>query len=105
MKKKRIRSERIEFYVTKEELNEIDNKTKELKLDRSKYLRKVSLQQPIVNIDMTYLNNVIYELNRIGNNINQIAKYTNSNNTLYKSDIKELQNKMDNIWEVISQVF
>ncbi|MBY7009282.1 MobC family plasmid mobilization relaxosome protein [Clostridium botulinum] len=105
MKNNRIRNLPLKFYATEEEKKIIDKKAKELKLDRSKYLRKVALQEPIINVDMSYLNNVIYELNKIGNNINQIAKYTNTNHALYKNDIKEIQEKMDSIWEVISQAF
>lgn len=104
MATKRIRSVPVKFYATQEETYIIDKKASESKLDRSKYLRKVALGQQIVNLDMSYLNNLIYEINKIGTNINQIAKHANGYNVLYKSDIKDIQDKMDKIWDKISEV-
>ena len=99
----RKRERKIEAFVTEEELNMIDEKVKSSGLNnRSQYLRKVALGEPIINIDMSYLNNVIFELNKIGTNINQIAKYANSQGGVYKSDIKEIEEKMDKIWDIIT---
>ena len=105
MGKKRVRNRKLEFWVKEDEVNLIDKKVKSSGLDRSKYLRKVALGQPIINIDLSRLDSVIYELNKIGTNINQIAKYCNSNNVLYKSDVDEIQDKMNRIWELISKSF
>jgi len=104
MKKNRIREKKVEVFVTPEELRIIDEKAAKSKLDRSKYIRKVALEQPIINIDMSYLNDLIFEINKIGTNINQIAKHTNGYNVLYKSDIKDIQDKMEKIWDRISEV-
>lgn len=103
MTNKRIRNKKVEFFVTEEEFDIINKKAKESSLDRSKYLRKVSLNQSIVNIDLSYLNKLIYELNKIGININQIAKNTNSNNFVYNSELKEVERLMKRIWELISE--
>ena len=41
-----------------------------------------------------------YELNRIGNNINQIAHRVNSTGEFYATDLKLLQEEMDNICQL-----
>lgn len=98
----RKRKKKIEAFVNEEELSIVDQKARECDLNRSQYLRKVALGEPIVKVDMSYLNELIFELNKIGTNINQIAKHANSQGGIYKSDIKEMQEKMDKICEIIA---
>lgn len=95
----------MEFFTTLEEKNIIDEKANSSGLDRSKYLRKVALQQPIINIDMSYLDKVVLQLNKIGTNINQIAKHCNGYNVLYKSDIQIIKSEMNKIMDIISDAF
>ncbi|WP_423753778.1 plasmid mobilization protein [Clostridium perfringens] len=42
------------------------------KLDKSKYLRALALNGEIKNIDFTYFDNLIMEINRIGINIQKV---------------------------------
>lgn len=105
MSRKRKRNKLIRFFVNEAEKELIDKKIEQSHLDTSKYLRKVALGEPIVNIDISKLDGVIYELNKIGTNINQIAKFCNSNNQIYKSDIDELKNKMNRVCEIIANSF
>lgn len=105
MSKKRVRDKKIEFYVTMDELKTIDKKASICKLDRSKYLRKSAMENQIINIDLSYLDKLIYEINKIGVNINQIAKVSNSNQYIYNSELKEINQYMDMIWKKISNVF
>ncbi|WP_417282175.1 plasmid mobilization relaxosome protein MobC [Clostridium perfringens] len=71
------------------------------KLDKSKYLRALALNGEIKNIDFTYLDNLIMEINRIGTNINQIARRVNESNNIYKSELKELKIYLEEINEKI----
>lgn len=105
MSKKRKRNTLFRFFVNEAEKEVIDRKIKQSNLDASKYLRTAALGQPIVNIDMSKLDGVIYELNKIGTNINQIAKFCNSNNQIYKSDIDELKSEMNKVCEIIASSF
>lgn len=105
MSEKRKRDKLIRFFVNEAEKELLDKKVADSHLDRSKYLRKVALGETIINIDMKRLDGVIYELNKIGTNINQIAKFCNSNNQIYKSDIQELQNEMNKVCEIIANSF
>ena len=40
------------------------------------------------------------ELQRIGRNINQIAKRVNSTSSIYMTDIEELKEDIQNIWQL-----
>lgn len=55
-------------FANKKILKNIENS----KLDKSKYLRALALNGEIKNIDFTYLDNLIMEINRIGINIQKV---------------------------------
>lgn len=98
---KRSRSIPIQFYVNEDENKKILRKIKDSKLDKSKYLRTMAIDGEIKNIDLSYLDNLIIEINKIGVNVNQIAKRVNESNMIYKSEIKELKMLIEQINEKI----
>ena len=98
----RRRNVKIEFYVDEEELNKITEKAQVMHLDRSKYMRKVAVDGYIIKQDYSHLDDMIYELNKIGNNINQIAKVGNANNHISSQDIKEIKENMNKIWDMVA---
>ena len=70
----------------------------------SQYARKMLIDGFIFNLNScTELKQLIYEINKIGININQIAKRVNESDTIFKSEIKELQESIDEICEKISE--
>lgn len=102
---KREGKERLEFYVSDEEFKIIEEKKEKSGLNRSEYLRKMAIQGAIVKIDMSTINDLIYEINKIGVNINQIARKVNENNQIYKNEVIELQEMMEEICDKISEKF
>lgn len=51
-------------------------------------------------VDHSDIKRYNYELNRIGNNINQIAHVANATGSIYREDVKKLQEMMDTIWQL-----
>jgi len=102
---KREGKEKLEFYVSDEEFKIIEEKKEKSGLNRSEYLRKMAIQGAIVKIDMSTINDLIYEINKIGVNINQIARKVNENNQIYKNEVIELQEMMEEICDKISEKF
>lgn len=94
---KRNRAIPIQFYVNEDENRKILENVSKSKLDKSKYLRAMAIDGEIKNIDLSYLDNLTMEINKIGVNINQIAKRVNESNTIYISEIKELKLLMEEI--------
>ena len=80
----RTRDIPIQFFVTAEEKKMI---RKKMILSRTAnmgaYLRKMAIDGIIVNTDTTYLEKQIYEMHKIGVNVNQLATdgKQNSNTT------------------------
>ena len=55
----------------------------------------------VVKTDYTTIKNLIKEINKIGVNINQIAKRTNETNRIYEDDIKELKGELEQVWQLL----
>ena len=93
----------ISLRLTDYELELLDDSAQKLRYTRSEYLRQLILSRPIeykyeVVADLDELKILTTEYCRIGNNLNQIAKYFNTGGT--RSLAME-----DEIHECISQLF
>ena len=79
----------------------LESKFKESKMkSKSAFLRKLILFGFVYNVDYTYLRNYNTELGRISNCLNQIAKRINSTNNIYKEDMVEVKELMNEIWHI-----
>ena len=87
--------------VTQEERNLIENKMKQLHTTKiGAYLRKMAIDGYIIYRDDTEIKNMNKQLQAIGRNINQIARKLNSTGIIYKEDIAELKERLDDIWQL-----
>ncbi|MCD7904843.1 MAG: MobC family plasmid mobilization relaxosome protein [Clostridiales bacterium] len=100
-----IRNQRLCIQVTAEEKAAIKEKMKQADMtNMSEFIRMAVTVNPIVNIDMTAIFKLSYEINRIGNNINQIAKKANASKHICQSDIDEVKEKLNYINDFITLV-
>ena len=68
----------------------------------SKYCRKMMIDGYVLVIDDSKeLKEFTLEINKIGVNINQIAKKINETGNLYADDLHRLQELIDNIWQLL----
>lgn len=67
---------------------------------RSDFIRQLILFGLVYKVDYSELQEVNYQLGKIGNNINQIAHRMNSQKNIYKSDVEEIKKKMEEIWQL-----
>lgn len=99
MNENRKRNKQIKFYVNEKEYEQIKKKVKKSKLKQQEYLIKSALNKKIIVIDG--LKEIFLELSREGNNLNQIAKKINEGE---QKDIKEMKNKLNNLWDLIEKI-
>lgn len=59
------------------------------------YIRKIAVQGEIKNYNMSELNSLKMSFNRIGIELNQIAKVANSTQSVYQKDIEDMKKEMD----------
>ena len=87
--------------VTDEERKLIEHKMSLVPTNQiGAYLRKMAIDGYIIYTDTKDIRAMNKELQRIGRNINQIAKRVNSTSSIYMTDIEELKEDIQNIWQL-----
>ncbi|MCD7725873.1 MAG: MobC family plasmid mobilization relaxosome protein [Clostridiales bacterium] len=100
----RRRELQINFRVTPAERQMIkDRIMKSGYREEGEYLRRMAIDGYIFHLDNSDLKQLIYEINKIGTNINQIAHKINKDNEIYQTDMDELKEKMDRVWRLLRQ--
>ena len=100
--KNRSRDIAKKVFFNQEELDVINKKMEVLEIDNfSAYCRKMLIDGYVIKKDYTSLKDLIYEINKIGNNINQIAKNVNIDNNVSKEQLDEINNKVEYIWHIL----
>ena len=64
------------------------------------YMRKLALDGYIIQIDHTDIKKMTAEIQKIGVNVNQIAKRVNSTGSVYQEDINEIREALAEIWRL-----
>lgn len=105
MQKQRKRNCLLRFYVSEDEKAFIYEKMNVAKIrNLSDYLRKVAIESKIEIRDYSEFRNFRNELNKIGVNINQISRRVNETRSVYKEDLKDIQDKQEEIWQLMRAI-
>ena len=84
----RKRTVQIKFRVTEAERDLILEKMKLVPTrNMAAYLRKIAIDGYIIQVDHTDIKAMTAEIQKIGVNVNQIAKRVNSTGSVYQEDI------------------
>lgn len=67
---------------------------------KSAFLRKLVLYGFVYDVDYSYIREMNGLLGNIGGNLNQIAKRINTTNSIYKEDMDEVKELMNQIWQL-----
>ncbi|MGV8958387.1 plasmid mobilization protein [Lactococcus lactis] len=106
MKKKLYRNQPLKVYVTEKEKEQIlKNMEKANAKTITNYVREMALNEGKIKVyHFSELKNAlsetgkyVYELNKIGNNINQIAKKVNESDVVAKEEVQYLQIQFEQI--------
>ena len=97
----RKRTVQVKFRVTEAERDLILEKMKLIPTNNmAAYLRKIAIDGYIVQVDHSDIKAMTAEIQKIGVNINQIARCVNSTGSVYQEDIDELKGALDEIWRL-----
>ena len=89
------------FYVTEEERALIEQKMKLVPTrNMAAYLRKIAIDGYIIQTDHSDIKAMTAEIQKIGVNINQIAKRVNATGSVYQEDIEEIKGVLAEIWRL-----
>lgn len=99
------RTQEIHVLFLPEEMERLKQKMAETGiLNRSAYIRKMVLDGYCINLDLSDMKEMITLLRRSSNNLNQYAKRANETGSIYVEDIKDLQVRQNEIWELAKEI-
>ena len=97
----RTRPIRKEICLNETELNLIQHKMRQRGTHNfGAYARKMLIDGYIVNMDTTDIRAQTAEIQKIGVNVNQIAKRLNSMGPVYAQDIEDIKGALTQIWQL-----
>jgi hypothetical protein len=98
----RTRAEQLIVRVTPEEKALIQKKMRQLDTENfSRYARKMLIDGYVIHVDLSEFQLLADEVNRIGVNINQIARAANATGIVFGDDMQRLKEMMDEIWRLL----
>ena len=108
--KKRYRNNRFEIRLFDEEVEILENKAKIQGLSKTEYIREIILYSEIKDNKRNILSDenfkkLLYEINCIGNNINQIAYNSNLIKSTGREEIKNLKEQYENLLQLYTDTF
>ena len=90
----RNRNRKISIWLSEAELELFDKKCGELGISKSEFIRNCILYGSTVKKTMfsdEKADRIIFEMNRIGNNINQIARFVNKEHTVESDEYEQIR--------------
>ncbi len=97
----RKRNVQIIIRVTEEERALIEEKMQQIPtLNLSAYARKILIDGYIITLDLQEVKGHTAQLQKIGVNINQIAKRINETGRIYADDMDEIKRAMEEVWQL-----
>ena len=99
---RRKRNIKLEFWVTPDEKEQIEQKMAELGTENlSAYLRKMAIDGRILKLDLPELRELLSLMRRYSGNLNQIAKRVNSTHRVYAADMEDIQTSQAKLWQTV----
>ena len=97
----RKRNVQIIIRATEEERALIEEKMQQIPtLNLSAYARKILIDGYIITLDLQEVKGHTAQLQKIGVNINQIAKRINETGRIYADDMDEIKRAMEEVWRL-----
>ena len=97
--KKQNKNRHFNFRVNEKEYNKIKSRIKKSKLNTSEYLLKTAMEKDIIIVDG--LEEIIIQLRKIGNNINQLTKLCNQGR-ITNINLEDVKKEMKSIWQLLN---
>ncbi len=99
------RDQDVHFLASKEEVERIHQKMEEIGIrSMGAYLRKMALDGYCINLELQDVKALVSLLRICSNNLNQYAKRANETGNIYETDIKDLQDRLEEIWLEMKEV-
>ena len=95
----RTRRNELKLFLSDDEQYILEEKWKVSGMkSKPAFIRHLILYGYVYDVDYTYLQEYNTHLARISNSLNQIAKRMNTTGNIYKEDVTEIKEMMNNLW-------
>ena len=95
---KEEKTRRLEFRLTENDYQIIEkNYQKSIYPTKSEFMRETLINSEIKNFDYKFINLYIFQIKKIGNNINQLVKKLNTYNFINRDEINFIIKSMEEI--------
>lgn len=102
----RLRNRDIHFMTTQQEYEQMKRHMEQTgHTTLSGYLTELGINGFILNVDYSSLNDLCYEIHKIGVNINQIAHRVNARDLAAETAVQEVSMMMDTVVELVKKQF
>ena len=95
------RTRKMTFRLTEDEYNTVKDKVIESGLSQQKFLLQTALEKEIIHIKE--YQDFIFQIKKIGININQIARRCNETGFISDTDLLDLKGRLNDIWLLLSR--
>lgn len=102
---KRKRDVQLNFRVSPEELEMIEQKMAQLgTTNREAYLRKMALDGYVVRLELPELKELVSLMRYSSNNLNQLARRAHETGRIYDADLEDISRRQEALWDGVHQV-
>lgn len=95
------RTRKMTFRLTEEEYRKIKEKVEESGTSQQQFLLKTALEKEIIHIKE--FQELIFQIKKIGTNVNQIAKHSNETGIVSEEELAEVKGGLNQIWQLLKQ--
>lgn len=95
------RTRKITFRLTEEEYSIIKRKVNEAGISQQQFLLKMALAKEIIHIKE--YQSVMFQIKKIGANINQIARHANQTGVVSDMELVEIKKELELIWQLLKR--
>lgn len=95
------RTRKMTFRLTEEEYRKIKEKVEESGISQQQFLLKTALEKEIIHIKE--FQELIFQIKKIGTNVNQIAKHSNETGIVSEEELAEVKGGLNQIWQLLKQ--
>ena len=95
----------MSFRVTPSEAKRIKDRMKDAGVRKpGAFLRKMAVDGYIIRLDLEELREDTRLMRITSNNVNQYAKKANETGSIYETDVKEIKQNQEELWELLNGI-
>ena len=100
-KYKQIKRKEVIFEL--DEWQSIERGAEKVGITTSDYIRRISLNGKVIQIDMKNVTPLVNGMRTISNNINQIARKANETHSIHNDDVNRMKTEVESLCRLLSQ--